>query len=481
MTLPFHPLANLFPLMEGDDYAALVADIKANGLRDAIVIFDGLILDGRNRARACEDADCAPRYEPFAGKPSDAITYVLSKNLARRHLNDSQRAWIAARLCGDDPPFGGLLEKEAADRLHVRLRTVERAVVVRKKARPEIRTYVEVGELPIATAAGIADLAESDQVEIVDEIKGAKGPIARMALAALKKRMRAGRERDLAGKQAALPEKKYGVIYADPEWRFEPYSRESGMDRSPDNHYPTSGTDAIMRRPVEQIAAKDCVLFLWATVPMLPDALDVMRAWGFTYKSHAIWNKDRVGTGYWFRNAHELLLVGTKGSPPAPAMGDQWLSVIYAKVGKHSEKPEKVYELIEAYFPNLPKIELNARRARPGWDAWGLEAPECAEPFDSSTGEIFSGRISPDADSSASRPASASASASAEQITQSTLSTADNVPPVQPQVIAQPLEAEEPLLNLESDPLDIPLFLRRTPVASASNSNASAAGPPNEG
>ncbi len=191
-----------------------------------------------------------------------------------------------------------------------------------------------------------------------------------------KKVQRATRERELAARQQALPNKRYGVIYADPEWRFEVYSRESGMDRSADNHYPTSETDAICARPVQDIAADDCVLFLWATVPMLPDALRVMAAWGFEYKSHAVWLKHKVGTGYWFRNQHELLLVGTRGNVPAPAMGTQFVSVNSAAVTAHSEKPASFYAMIESYFPNLPKIELNARIAREGWDRWGLEAPE---------------------------------------------------------------------------------------------------------
>jgi N6-adenosine-specific RNA methylase IME4 len=100
-----------------------------------------------------------------------------------------------------------------------------------------------------------------------------------------------------------------------------------------------------------------------------------MRAWGFAYKTHLCWRKDRQGTGYWFRNEHELLLLGTRGHVPAPAMGAQWGSVIEAPALRHSAKPEAVYELIEGYFPTLAKIELNARQHRPGWVAWGLEAP----------------------------------------------------------------------------------------------------------
>jgi N6-adenosine-specific RNA methylase IME4 len=185
---------------------------------------------------------------------------------------------------------------------------------------------------------------------------------------------RADREFELAAKVVALPTKRYGVIVADPEWRFEPYSRETGMDRAADNHYPTSTTEIIMQRDVASIAADDCILFLWATVPMLEDALTVLKAWGFTYRSHAVWDKVHIGTGYWFRNRHELLLVGTKGNIPAPAMGDQSASVITIARKEHSAKPEQFLELIEQYFPNLPKIELNRRGPnRLGWDAWGNE------------------------------------------------------------------------------------------------------------
>jgi N6-adenosine-specific RNA methylase IME4 len=113
------------------------------------------------------------------------------------------------------------------------------------------------------------------------------------------------------------------------------------------------------------------VLFLWATVPMLPEALDVMGAWGFAYKSHFVWMKDRPGTGYWNRNQHELLLVGTRGEVPAPAPGTQYASVVPAKVTRHSAKPQAFAEMIEELFPNTPAIELFARAPRLGWDTWG--------------------------------------------------------------------------------------------------------------
>jgi N6-adenosine-specific RNA methylase IME4 len=192
-----------------------------------------------------------------------------------------------------------------------------------------------------------------------------------------KRARRAQLEAELGARQRALPDKRYGVIYADPPWRFEPYSRITGMDRAAENHYPTSPTAEIKALDVRSIAAADCVLFLWATVPMLEQAFDVMRAWGFEPKSSFVWGKNRMGTGYWNRNQHELLLIGACGHIPAPALGTQWPSLILAPVRRHSEKPEVFRRMIESYFPTLPKIELHARGpiARPGWDVWGLEAP----------------------------------------------------------------------------------------------------------
>ncbi|TIX20940.1 MT-A70 family methyltransferase [Mesorhizobium sp.] len=230
---------------------------------------------------------------------------------------------------------------------------------------------------------------------------------------AAKKERRALREIVLAAGYRELPAKKYGIIYADPEWQFDPYSADTGMDRAADNHYPTSDLLTLMRRDVGAIAAKDCVLFMWATVPMLIEAICVLDAWGFAWierdpntgflapnKAHAryvsswAWLKNRIATGYWNRGKHELLLIATRGKPVAPAMGDQldsWCDemAVMADVGRHSAKPAVFAEWIEKHWPNTPKIELNAREARPGWDSWGNEAGETATlPISPSRGEI---------------------------------------------------------------------------------------------
>lgn len=120
-------------------------------------------------------------------------------------------------------------------------------------------------------------------------------------------------------------------------------------------------------------AADSAVLFMWGTVPMAMQAHEVMAAWGFTYKSQIVWVKPRPGTGYWVRNRHEVLLIGTRGNIPAPAPGDQPPSVIEAPLGRHSEKPAIFYEIIEKMFPTLPKVELFARKKRKDWTVWGNE------------------------------------------------------------------------------------------------------------
>ena len=174
---------------------------------------------------------------------------------------------------------------------------------------------------------------------------------------------------------------RYPVVYADPPWRFEVWSRETGLDHAADAHYPTMELDEIKALPVASFASRDYALFLWATAPMLPQALEVMAAWGFLYKSHFIWVKNRAGMGYWLRNRHELLLIGTSGSIPAPPPGQQGKSIIEAPVGAHSAKPPLFAELIESWFPDLPKIELFCRgQPRNGWVAWGNEVVTAAHP-----------------------------------------------------------------------------------------------------
>jgi N6-adenosine-specific RNA methylase IME4 len=154
------------------------------------------------------------------------------------------------------------------------------------------------------------------------------------------------------------------------------YSEATGSSRAASNHYAVMDLADICCLPVaDYLAARDAALFMWTTAPFLQKAFDVLAAWGFKYSSNLVWAKDKCGTGYWCRNQHEHLLIGRRGKFRAPQPADRPSSIIQAPRREHSRKPDEIYSIIERAYPELPKIELFARHARPGWIAWGDEAP----------------------------------------------------------------------------------------------------------
>jgi N6-adenosine-specific RNA methylase IME4 len=176
--------------------------------------------------------------------------------------------------------------------------------------------------------------------------------------------------------ETALPEGRYRVVLVDAPWRYD--FAETGS-RQVENQYGTLPLDDIKAYPVP--AAEDSVLFLWAAAPKLREALEVMEAWGFEYKTHFVWDKEKIGMGYWCRGQHELLLVGTRGNFAPPEPSRRFSSMIRAPRGRHSAKPTAVYELIEAMWPDFgerERAELFARTKRRGWTVFGNEVNEPA-------------------------------------------------------------------------------------------------------
>ena len=174
-------------------------------------------------------------------------------------------------------------------------------------------------------------------------------------------------------------EKKYDMIYADPPWKFLTYS-DKGKGRSAEKHYPTMSKDAIEQLPISKISAKNSVLFLWVTAPCFEQGLELIKAWGYTYKTVAFtWvklNKKNgklfMGMGYYTRANAEYCLLATKGkvlerkSKAVP-------SAVVTPIERHSKKPDVVRERIVALFGDRPRIELFARQHADGWDCWGNE------------------------------------------------------------------------------------------------------------
>jgi len=170
------------------------------------------------------------------------------------------------------------------------------------------------------------------------------------------------------GNEQLNTSKKYPVIYADPPWQYNHSETDS---RKIENHYPTMSLNDICDMPVNDLAAKDSILFLWTTSPKLEDGLKVLNSWGFKYTTCAVWDKQKKGLGYYFRQNHELLLIGKKGSIPTPDPENRPDSVVSIPKSNHSAKPTEFHKIIERMYPEFSRIELFCRKPQKKWEVWG--------------------------------------------------------------------------------------------------------------
>ena len=376
----FHPLANIFPLIEGAAFDDLVADIREHGVREPVWLYEEQILDGRNRWRAAEVAgvDCQTRV--YAG--DEPVQFVLSLNLHRRHLSESQRAMVGAKLANlghgqrsDRSIDLSTTQPQAAEMLNVSVPSIKRARDVIAGGSPELVHAVEAGNVSVSAAADVATLPKQEQAEIVARGEREILQAAKLIRAGKAEERRSERMEKIAeiskGNAPLGAAERYPVIYVDPPWRYEHAESES---RAIENQYPTMSLDEIKEMEIGAIAFNDCILFMWATSPKLAEAFEVLQAWGFSYRTCAVWDKQKIGMGYYFRQQHELLLVAVRGNPPTPSPADRPSSVFSYPRGQHSAKPHEVYELIEAMYPTLPKLEMFCRSPRTGWGVWGNQS-----------------------------------------------------------------------------------------------------------
>jgi N6-adenosine-specific RNA methylase IME4 len=380
---PAHPAADLFPMLPEAELAALAESIKANGLRQPIVLCDERVLDGRNRQRACALAGVAPTFVQFIG--GNPWQYVWDLNAERRHLEPGQKgalavqfydhseAWKAERKRLDDeanaaravaaknqhaakgggasidapPPKEPKKKKKKAKRksaliaasAKVSQATIERAQALKEIA-PGLFEAVCRGEITLNKA--LTQIKRAKRVEKIAEIT--MRPVSPLE-----------------------EERPSAVIYADPPWSYENTASVGAVA----DEYPTMPLAEICAMKVP--ATSDAVLFLWATSPLLPEALQVITAWGFTYKGSMIWDKGH-GTGNWVLNAHELLLIAVRGDMPCPKAENRPLSVVRARKGEHSAKPDEFAALITRMYPEFEPLELFGRKPRPGFRVWGNQA-----------------------------------------------------------------------------------------------------------
>lgn len=363
----FSTASELFPLMTEAEFEELKADMCRHGQREPIVLDrEGRILDGRNRYRACKALAVEPKCVTV--DTTDPVAYVVSENLHRRHLNESQRAMVAARVAklgrGErkSNTANAVSQADASGRLKVSVDSIQRARQVLDHGTPELVQGVEQGHVPVSAAASLVETPPEYQRAVVARVASGEARTVTEAKRQVRK--------ETLPETTPLIEGRYRVIYADCPWKYN----SDGLDDygAAERHYPTMSTDELSRLPIGDLATDDAVLFLWATSPLLPDALAVMTAWGFTYKSSFVWDKVKHNFGHYNSVRHEFLLVGTRGSckPDAARLFD---SVVCIERAGHSAKPEEFRTIIETLYTWGPRVELFARSEHPGWAAWGNE------------------------------------------------------------------------------------------------------------
>ncbi len=359
MTYELHELASVWPPMSEARLKDLARDIDANGLLEPITLYEGKVLDGRNRLRACEMVAVDPWFEEF--HDADPVAFVRSKNAQRRDLTEGQRAGCILRL------------EELVAKARATVRPAHRPKKTESVAHvPQFSKTREV----LAEAAGVSprtmasvQRVQREAPELFEQV--VTGTVTASKAERMLKRAQKKAELEAWRKAAKEPalDGLPSLVLADPPWRYDFAGTDS---RKIENQYPTATVEEIIaHRPQTE---ENAVLFLWATAPKLLEALQVMAAWGFAYRTHAVWDKKKIGMGFWFRNRHELLLVGTKGAFACPIADCRVSSVFEEARQEHSQKPECVYLWVEETFPQFVKLEMYGRKKREGWLAWGNEA-----------------------------------------------------------------------------------------------------------
>ncbi|MEA1884924.1 MAG: MT-A70 family methyltransferase [Thermotogota bacterium] len=336
--MEFHEIADIFPMMEEKELMLLAEDIKENGLFESIYLYDGKILDGRNRYKACKKAGVEPKFERYA--KNDPLGFVISLNLKRRHLNESQRSMIAARVANmrqgertDLIPNGiKLSQPEAAEKLNVSIHSISRA----------------------------QQILNTEDEDLIKQIDTGKKKVSVMS----RELKRKADSKAIQNKTFPVIEGKFKTILIDPPWDYKAISL-AGRGHP---EYSTLSIEELTKLNIGQYAETDCHLYLWATNNFLYEALKLGVGWGFSYKTVLTWVKPSMGMGSYFRNNTEQLLFFVKGA--LQTRTNNTLTHFESPRGKHSAKPEISYQIIEANsYPAY--LEYFGRKERENWEVFG--------------------------------------------------------------------------------------------------------------
>lgn len=356
----FHDVASLFPLMEGKEFADFVEDIKKSGLREPIWLYNGKIIDGRNRYNACKKAGIKllPKHFKKWGGADSLISFIISLNLKRRHLTPSQIACAAV----DALPF---YEAEAKERQLRKPNSVS-PLLDEQKGRADAFAAAD-----FKVSRGYIAAAKALTKRERDQVKKGKKTLSQATRKQKEDKQERERKKDQAKVKKTKPLKtttKFSTIVIDPPWDFDDEGDKNQFGRAKPE-YATMPIEKIEKLPIQELSATNCHLYLWITNRSLPKGFSLIEKWGFRYITCLTWCKPSIGMGNYFRGATEQILFAVKGSLPLKRKDvGTWFEATRGK--KHSEKPDKAFELIESCSPG-PYLEMFARKKRSGWESWG--------------------------------------------------------------------------------------------------------------
>ena len=376
-------ISSLVPQPTSEDYDSLVNSIRTNGQLEPVIVWKepitgkNYIIDGHTRYKILQELKIEPKVNYIELSSWDeAKKHSIQINRDRRHLTPLQKVELALKEIDVEKTLAEKRQKET----------------VPKSGQKGFQKL----SLPIGSCTGRT-------VEIVSKITGlSPRTVSRLELVLkkgsedLRKKVAEGKKSPAAAEKIirrdeirtnpmSLPDGKFRIVYCD-----VPYRYERDVEGSPD--YPTLPTEEIIAlrdkngKPLTETFASDAVLFFWAPLPKLQDALQILNAWGFAYKTGIVWSKEKdgksqEGVGYYIKATCELLLIATKGKIGIPNPEDRPLGIIKAERTVHSRKPDIVRRIIMSMYPNEKYLELFARKPVNGWNCWGnqIEFPETQE------------------------------------------------------------------------------------------------------
>lgn len=385
--LPFHKASYRSRCLTRSELNALAASIRKNGLRVSIKLLDGQLLDGRHRLKACSMAGVEPTFEELDGV-ADPAAYVDDLNEGRRQNSSDQRTLSAARLyLSFKEPQAGLAERAGISR-----QWLNKVIGLLKVCPMPVEDALHAGRLGIKDVARAAKIARRRFPDVEAALTEAFEYMNDQGIGSLYGALDLSHRRQLAGNQPPLPAGKYRTVVIDPPWRVCQDNKGTGrMQNSPD--YPLMDLAEITGLDVPGVLAEEAFVFLWTTHDFLPQAFDVLKAWGLEYfNTTMVWHKTDGGyqpTGHPQRNC-EFVLIARKGDAKLAEFKE--LPALFA--GKrtrhpdgdvvHSAKPDEFYDLIRPKTLE-PRLDMFGRAGRPGFEVWGNQAAEPASAPEAAT------------------------------------------------------------------------------------------------